>query len=158
MKSIKKIIIPAVLALFVIIQFFGVTPNVSVVPSENSIEKHYSVPSEVQQILTASCYDCHSNNTVYPWYSKVQPVKWWLASHINDGKRHLNFDEFNTYSNDKKLHKLDEITETVKAGEMPLKSYTLIHTGAKLSEKQKQQIIGWAKSVKESFNEKNPEQ
>lgn len=153
MKSrIKKISIPIILIIFIAIQFFDVNPNKTAETSENSIEKKYSVPQNVRQILKTSCYDCHSNNTVYPWYSKIQPVKWWLANHINDGKRHLNFDEFSTYPKDKKLHKLDEVAETVNADEMPLSSYTVIHTQAKLSAEQKSLIQSWVKSMKGQIN------
>lgn len=152
MKSIKKISIPIILIIFIAIQFFDVNPNKTAETSENSIEKKYSVPQNVRQILKTSCYDCHSNNTVYPWYSKIQPVKWWLANHINDGKRHLNFDEFGTYPKDKKLKKLDEVAETVNADEMPLSSYTVIHTNAKLSAEQKSIIQVWVKSMKGQVN------
>ncbi|SKB64166.1 Haem-binding domain-containing protein [Soonwooa buanensis] len=153
MKSrIKKISIAIILILFIAIQFFDVMPNYVAETSKNAIEKHYSVPQNVQQILKTSCYDCHSNNTVYPWYSKVQPVKWWLANHINDGKRHLNFDKFGTYPKDKKLQKLDEVAETVNADEMPLSSYTVIHTQAKLSAEQKSLIQSWVKSMKGQIN------
>ena len=152
MKSIKKISIPIILIIFIAIQFFDVNPNKTAETSENAIEKKYSVPQNVRQILKTSCYDCHSNNTVYPWYSKIQPVKWWLANHINDGKRHLNFDEFSTYPKDKKLHKLDEVAKTVNTGEMPLSSYTLIHTNAKLSAEQKSIIQVWVKSMKGQIN------
>lgn len=152
MKSIKKISTPIILIIFIAIQFFDVHPNKTAETSENAIEKKYSVPQNVRQILKTSCYDCHSNNTVYPWYSKVQPVKWWLANHINDGKRHLNFDEFGTYPKDKKLKKLDEVAETVNADEMPLSSYTVIHTNAKLSAEQKSIIQVWVKSMKGQIN------
>jgi hypothetical protein len=77
------------------IQFFDTDKNISAASSENAIEKHYQVPS-CTKFLKTSCYDCHSNNTAYPWYNNIQPVKWWLADHVNSGKRHLNFDEFNT--------------------------------------------------------------
>lgn len=153
MKIIKTII-PLLLILLMGIQFFGVTPNTSATEPESAIENHYSIPSNVQQILKASCYDCHSNNTVYPPYNKVQPIKWWLAEHIADGKKHLNFDEFNTYATDQKLRKLDEIVETVNAGEMPLTSYTLIHGNAKLSDEQKQQLRDWVIATKKEINHK----
>ena len=106
------------------------------------------MPENIQNILKTSCYDCHSNNTNYPWYNKIQPVNWWLADHINEGKEELNFDEFNAYSTKKKLHKLDEVIETIKDNEMPLKSYTLIHSNAKLSENDKQEIEAWVKKIK----------
>lgn len=110
------------------------------------------VPGHVQGLLKTSCYDCHSNNTAYPWYSNIQPVKWWLADHVNSGKRHLNFDEFNTYTKEKKLKKLDEVAETVKEGEMPLSSYTIIHHNAKLSSTDKSEIEKWVVQVKKEIN------
>jgi len=141
------------IALFlIVIQFFDTDKNIATVPSENAIEKHYVVPGHVQGLLKTSCYDCHSNNTAYPWYSNIQPVKWWLADHVNSGKRHLNFDEFNTYTKEKKLKKLDEVAETVKEGEMPLSSYTIIHHNAKLSSTDKSEIEKWVVQVKKEIN------
>lgn len=97
-KSIFNIknILTVLLLIFIGIQFIDVKKNISQNPSTNAIENHYIVPSKVHSLLKTSCYDCHSNNTIYPSYSKIQPVKWWLADHVNSGKRHLNFDEFNT--------------------------------------------------------------
>jgi hypothetical protein len=142
---LKKKIIIFVVAILVIIQFFKPSKNVSAAPQPNAIEQHYNVPQNVQSILHTACYDCHSNNTIYPWYNNVQPVEWWLASHINNGKRHLNFDEFYSYPLDKKRKKLSQIKETIEKDEMPLASYTLIHTDAKLSTDQKTQVLDWVK-------------
>ena len=137
--------------LIIVIQFFNTDKNRSVTPSANAIEKHYKVPPHVQNLLKKSCYDCHSNNTIYPWYNNIQPVKWWLADHINSGKRHLNFDEFNTYSKEKKLKKLDEISETVRSGEMPLTSYIVIHHDAKLSSADQLAIENWVTEVEKQI-------
>lgn len=140
-----------VVLLLIAIQFFDTDKNIAVVPSENAIEKHYQVPDHVQGILKTSCYDCHSNTTAYPWYNNIQPVKWWLANHVNSGKRHFNFDEFNSYSKEKKLKKLDEVAETVREGEMPLTSYTVVHQNAKLNDTQKSEIEQWVKEVKKQI-------
>jgi len=137
-----------IIVLLIIIQFFDTEKNIAASLSENTIEKHHAVPDHIQKLLKTSCYDCHSNMTVYPSYSNIQPVKWWLADHVNSGKRHLNFDEFNTYPKEKKLKKLDEIAETVRSGEMPLTSYTVIHHNAKLSSSDKSEIEQWVKEVK----------
>ncbi|MDH7460690.1 heme-binding domain-containing protein [Chitinophagaceae bacterium 26-R-25] len=147
----KKKIIIAVVTVLIVIQFFRPQKNVSSVPQKNAIEQHYNVPKNVRSVLQPACYDCHSNNTEYPWYNNVQPVEWWLASHINDGKRHLNFDEFNLYPLDKKKKKLSQIKETIEKGEMPLSSYTLIHTDARLSEEQKKIILSWVDSLQTSI-------
>lgn len=147
-KSILKKAAITAIVLLAVIQFFKTKENKSVQTSENAITQHYDVPENIQNILKISCYDCHSNNTNYPWYNKIQPVNWWFADHVNEGKRKLNFDEFNTYSTKKKLHKLDEVIETIRENEMPLKSYTLIHGDAKLSDSDKQEIETWAKKIK----------
>lgn len=146
-SNIKKIAV-AVVLLLIIIQFFGTKKNSTTIASKDAIEKHYTVSPKIQGLLKTSCYDCHSNNTEYPWYNNVQPVKWWLANHINDGKRHLNFDEFNNYTAEKKRHKLDEVVETINKDEMPLSSYTLIHSNAKLSDADKKEIEMWVTEVK----------
>ncbi len=147
-KSILKKAAITAIVLLAVIQFFKTKENKSVQTSENAITQHYDVPENIQNILKISCYDCHSNNTNYPWYNKIQPVNWWLADHVNEGKRKLNFDEFNAYSTKKKLHKLDEVIETIRDNEMPLKSYTFIHGDAKLSDSDKQEIETWAKKIK----------
>lgn len=140
---VKKIAIGLLIAL-VIIQFFRPARNISTEKSPNDITNKYAVPVSVQEILKTSCNDCHSNNTVYPWYANIQPVAWWLADHVNEGKRELNFSEFSTYSPKKAHHKLEEVIEMVKEGEMPLQSYTIIHQNAKLSEPQKLELANWA--------------
>jgi len=140
---IKKIAYVLLVAL-IIIQFFKPERNLSTTRSANDITNKYAVPASVQEILKTSCFDCHSNNTVYPWYANIQPVAWWLADHVNEGKRELNFSEFLTYSPKKAHHKLEEVNDMVKEGEMPLQSYTIIHQNAKLSEAQKLEIATWA--------------
>jgi hypothetical protein len=140
---VKKIAIGLLFAL-VIIQFFKPVRNISSEKSPNDITNKYTVPASVQEILKTSCNDCHSNNTIYPWYANIQPVAWWLADHVNEGKRELNFSEFGTYTPKKAHHKLEEVNEMVKESEMPLQSYTIIHQNAKLSETQKLEIATWA--------------
>src|SRR4051812_1459572 len=97
MKRFLKRILLLLSVVFVIIQFFHPAKNQSEVISINDITKVYPVPGEVQKILKTSCYDCHSNNSIYPWYAKIQPVSWWLNHHIDEGKHELNFSEFATY-------------------------------------------------------------
>jgi hypothetical protein len=144
---LKKKIIISLIAVLIIIQFFRPQKNISAQPQPNAIEQHYTVPENVRTVLHPACYDCHSNNTEYPWYNNIQPVAWWLASHIKDGKKHLNFDEFNSYPADKKKKKLSQIKETIEKGEMPLSSYTLIHVNARLSEEQKNVILNWVQTM-----------
>ncbi len=143
MSKIKKFLVILLVA-FIVIQFFRPTRNEGIAEGENSI----AAPANVKTILQTSCYDCHSNHTVYPWYTNVQPVGWWLANHVNEGKREINFSEFNTYKLKRKIRKMKEIREQLEEDEMPLSSYTLIHGYAKLSAEQKDLVLKWADSTK----------
>src|SRR5436190_7860548 len=97
MKLYRKIGI-LLLILVVVFQFIQPTKNISEGQSPNDISNTYTVSQEVHQLLEQKCYDCHSNNTRYPWYFNVQPIGWWLAAHVHEGKEKLNFSEFKTYS------------------------------------------------------------
>ncbi len=154
-KVLKKIII-ALLIIFILIQFFRPKKNLSASISANNISTKYPVPDSIQSILKVACYDCHSNNTRYPWYAEIQPVAWWLNNHIVNGKKGLNFSEFTSYRIKKQFHRLDDINELVKKNEMPLSSYTLIHTDAKLTEQEKIILATWTESLKDSIKAHYP--
>ena len=156
MKKIFKRILIALLIIFIAIQFIRPAKNRSEGISANDISTKYPVPDSVQAILKVACYDCHSNNTRYPWYAEIQPVAWWLNNHIKDGKSGLNFSEFTSYRIKKQFHRLDDINKLVKKNEMPLSSYTLIHTDAKLTEGQKLAIAAWATSIRDSIKAHYP--
>lgn len=115
----------------------------------------FDVPQNVQAILQIACYDCHSNNTRYPWYAKIQPAAWWMASHIKKGKAELNFSEFGNYSDRRQQSKLKSIAESVKDGNMPLPSYTWMHQKTKLSKEDKARIINWATMTRDSLSLNN---
>src|SRR6478672_2464625 len=127
MRNFFKKLLLVLLVLFILVQFYPKGTKNSASATPNDISTKYAVPENVHNILSVACYDCHSNNTRYPWYASIQPVRLWLDNHINDGKKDLNFSEFATYSLRKQYRKLEEVSELVKEGEMPLKSYTLIH-------------------------------
>ena len=124
--------------------------------TDHDISKSYAVPDDVKQILAKACNDCHTNNTEYPWYNNIEPVGIWLANHVNDGKRHMNFNEFGTYRIARQYKKLDECIEQVKEGEMPLESYTWIHKEAKLTDAEKQKLYDWCGSVRDSIKARYP--
>lgn len=147
---IRKILL-ALLILLVAIQLFRPEKNLSGSNNPNAIDVHYTIPKEIGEVLRTSCYDCHSNNTIYPWYSNIQPFSWWLQNHVNEGKEELNFDEFNSYDVKKKKHKLDEVIEMIREDEMPLGSYTLIHRRAKLSPQDKEKLISWASKLQKTI-------
>ncbi len=133
------------LLIFGLLQFIPIQEkNISSVEAKNSIEKLFSIPDSVLTILKSACYDCHSNNTRYPWYSNIQPVALFLNKHIVEGKKELNFDEFGNYTERRQQSKLKAVASQVKDGDMPLTSYKLLHSGAKLRAYEKEQIINWA--------------
>lgn len=136
-----------VLSVLIAIQFVRPALNQSAGPGPNDIAAKHPVPADVAALLRRACYDCHSNNTRYPWYAAVQPVGWWLASHVNDGKRHLNFSEFSTYSPKRAGDKLDEIIDEVEQKHMPLKSYTWAHPEARLTPEEIKLIVTWAEDL-----------
>lgn len=153
---IKKILI-AVVAILVLIQFIRPEKNVS---NDNTydISKKYDIPADVSNLLKVSCNDCHSNNTIYPWYANVQPVAWWINDHIEDGKGHLNFSEFTKMPIAIQNHKLEETIEMVEDHEMPLASYTNfgLHSEANLSDEDRKKIIDWAKNQMAYLSEAYP--
>ncbi len=134
----------------VIIQFFRPVKNEQRIMPDTDIAKLYHMPVTVSGLLRNSCYDCHSNNTHYPWYAQIQPAAWYMARHIKKGKKELNFNEFGNYSNRKQQSKLRAISNSLKDGTMPLISYLWIHKDATLTEQQKKVIIQWATATKDS--------
>lgn len=139
----------AVLVLLIVIQFIPVSLNQSEdqLPSDFIALQGEAIPAEISSMLKTSCYDCHSNNTSYPWYNKIAPVSWYLKKHVNNGKKHLNFSTWGDYDAGKKAHKIEEIVEWVSDGEMPLSTYTLMHGDAKLSDTDRTQLVDYFKSL-----------
>jgi hypothetical protein len=119
------------------------------------MQKIYTVPDSVVNVLQISCYDCHSNNTHYPWYSFIQPAAWLMASHIKNGKAMLNFSEFGAYSNRKQQSKLQAIINSINDNTMPLNSYIILHKNAKLSAENKRILVDWITKTKDSLSLNN---
>lgn len=138
----KKIII-VVIALFVIIQFFTIDKTNPAIDEQKDFINITKPPTEVASMIKNACYDCHSNETKYPWYSNVAPVSWVLKNHITEGRRHVNFSLWADYENKKQSKKLDHIIEMINEGEMPMKPYALMHSEADLSDAQKKELVDW---------------
>lgn len=138
MKSLTSRIVLVLIVLFILIQFFPV--NRTNPPVETEIE----VSADVHAILDRSCYDCHSNNTRWPWYAYVAPVSWLVAKDVNHGREHVNFSTWNAYDTEEKSHLLDEVYEVIDEGEMPMAIYLPLHPEAKLSDEDKQLLMNWA--------------
>lgn len=143
-KTILKRGSLGLLGAFVIAQFFQVGKTNP--PVESDFIQAMNPPQEVAQMLRDACYDCHSNETVYPWYTYIVPVGQWIKGHINEGREHLNFSTWNSYSAEDKSEILHESAEEIEKGKMPLGSYTWTHSKARLSDAQKQTLVGWFES------------
>jgi len=149
--KIVKIIAGILLVALVVIQFIPVDYNQSDTVPQTDFMLVNKVPEAIQKKIQVSCYDCHSNNTQYPWYNRVQPVAWFLEDHIKEGKAELNFNEWDSLSSRRKASKLRSIIKQIESGEMPLDSYTLIHRDAKFSNEETEEIINWVTQLKDSL-------
>lgn len=119
----------------------GIDPKLTLESSEN-------VPPEVASILKRSCNDCHSNSTVWPWYSNVAPISWSVAAHVNEGREELNFSVWNTYSVKRKAKKLEEMCEEVEERHMPHPQYLWIHREAVMTEADVKTLCDWTADVR----------
>ncbi len=136
------------LIVFLGIQFVPTTRNESGEVLATDFVRAFEPPESIGNMLKVSCYNCHSNNTAYPWYNEVQPISWFLEGHIKEAKKELNFSEFGNYSTRKKKSKLKSIISQIKDGKMPLSSYTFIHKDARLSDSDKLELEKWLSELK----------
>ncbi len=138
-------------AILILIQFVPASLPETTFNNPDDLLKTTEVPTDVSNMLKASCYDCHSNETVYPWYSYVAPVSFLVSRDTREGRKKLNFSEWNKLSKVKKAKFLDEISDEVNEGEMPMKIYTVIHRGTSLSDKDKETLLTWTDGYAESL-------
>jgi hypothetical protein len=151
-KKFSKKLIILIVVILLVFQFVQPIKNISPGLSDDDISKVYVIPNELHQTLIKKCYDCHSNNTNYPWYFNVQPIGWWLAAHVNEGKEHLDFSSFRKYGKKKADHTLEELAEVVEEHSMPLKAYVLFNPETELTEDDEQAINSWLKSLGNTDN------
>ncbi len=132
--------------LFLGAQFFQ--PDRTNPPFEESltISTHLSVSPEIDSVLRRACYDCHSNETRWPWYSYVAPSSWLVARDVEQARRHLNFSEWGKYRKTKAMSTLESICDEVTARTMPLSQYALIHPGAQLTQEEIDLLCKWSES------------
>ena len=154
MRYIKYVGIILIIG-FISIQFIREPRIKEEIPPEKEIFAVLDASEEIQSLIENACYDCHSYNTDFPWYSQVAPVSWWIQGHINHGSSHLNFSTWGDYTREKALHKLEECFEEVAKEQMPLKSYTWMHADARLTEAQRARLVSWFKKSKIELDIKN---
>ena len=150
----KTRILIGVAFIFLAMQAFRPSRNLSATAlfaEKGDVTVLFPTAPAIRQILRDSCYDCHSNHTTSPWYADVQPVGWWLANHVDSGRRKLNFAEFGAYPRTQQMKKLEATSDKVRDQKMPLASYTLIHRAAKLSDAQIAVLRRWAESIRQDL-------
>ena len=147
MKTVK-IILLILLVAFVGIQFIPTERNQTNIVPVTDFMLVNNVPNNIKNKLQVSCYDCHSNNTKYPWYNKIQPVAWFLEEHIKEGKAELNFSQWNELSQRRKESKLRSIVKQIEQNKMPLNSYTILHKDSYLTSEDKKLIIDYLNEMK----------
>lgn len=149
----KNRLLILLVALLVIIQFFQPDRSVPAYDPSRDFITIMQPPAEVQEMLRVACYDCHSYQTEWPWYTYVQPVGWWIGHHVEEGREHLNFSEWGNYSLEDQAHALEEAAEEVEEGNMPLKPYTIMHADAHLSEAQRAVLVEWLEQAQPTVSE-----
>ena len=155
MRFIKKTLkIAAIVFVVVFLGMQAVRPARSNPPVDESqtIFARTQMTPQVAAIFDRSCRDCHSNKTVWPWYTQVAPISWWLANHVNEGRQNLNLSEWAKLNSDRQDRKLRQICDEVQDGGMPLSSYTPMHPQAKLSDQDKKILCDWTDAERQRLN------
>ena len=147
MKFKRKHILPILGVVLILIQIIRIDKTNPPVDSSLDFVATMNPPEGVKKNLIAACYDCHSNETKYPWYTNIAPVSWWIKGHINGGKQHLNYSVWGEYTKGKQEHKVEESIEVLENQRMPLSSYTWLHPDAKLSDSDRNEMIEYFKKM-----------
>lgn len=150
----KKLLL-ALVAFLVVIQFFKIDKTNPAIDKKSDFLVMKNTPENVATLIKNACYDCHSNESVYPWYTNVQPIAWFVKNHIDEGREELNFSTFGTYDAVKQARKLKKAAREVLENEMPLSSYTIIHQNAKLTEEQTKTLEAYFTTMKDITMMKN---
>ncbi|MDO5615048.1 MAG: heme-binding domain-containing protein [Cruoricaptor ignavus] len=150
----KKVLVLLVFV-FIMLQFFQIDKTNPPVNKGVDFLSVKNPPENIATNIRNACYDCHSNETKYPWYSTVQPVAWLLKNHIDEGRRELNFSTFATYEPKRQARKLEESAEMIENGKMPMDSYLITHADARLSDAQKAELVNYFKEMSRETSSAN---
>lgn len=156
MKKVLKTFSWLLLIALVVIQFFRPEKNLQKGISTTHFSTKYHLPDDVNVILDKACYDCHSNNSRYPWYFNIQPIGMWMDDHIKEGKQGLNFSEYTNKRLRYQYHKMEELIEVIDEDAMPIDSYTWTHKDAILTSEEKSKLKNWAQSIMDTLEAQYP--
>ena len=143
------------LVVLIVIQFIRPVPIKSGQALPTDISNTYNIPENVNALLKNACYDCHSNNSAYPWYANIQPIAWLIAHDIKEAKEKYNFSEFGLLSRRKQISRLQEMENSIKDETMPLLLFKWMHKSARLTNEDKKLLIEWVEKTKDSLENTN---
>lgn len=146
MKKALKIVLIIMAVAFIAIQFYRPSRTNPPVVAAETLESQMQIPQNVHEILRRSCYDCHSNETSWIWYSNIAPLSWGIVDHVNSGRDEMNFSKWAAFSPEKKSRKLEEICQEIESREMPHYQYLWLHWDANMSEQEIKTVCEWSKN------------
>ncbi|KIC62365.1 heme-binding domain-containing protein [Chryseobacterium taiwanense] len=146
MVTVKKVLFWLLIG-FVLIQFIPVDKTNAAVKSSVNFVDVKKTPAKISNLIKSACYDCHSNETVYPKYAYFAPISWSIKSHVNEGREHLNFSVWESYNKDLKKSMLDKSIQTIQTKAMPLPGYTVYHKEANLSEAERALLVKYFEEI-----------
>jgi cytochrome c551/c552 len=152
LRKLLKWTVIVLVVLFLGIQLMRPARSNPAVDESQTIEARTQMTPEVKAIFERSCNDCHSNKTVWPWYTNVAPISWWIAGHINDARQNMNLSEWGKLDRDHQDRKLRQICDEVTDSGMPLPSYLPMHPKAKLSDQDKKTLCDWTAAERERLS------
>ncbi len=140
-------IILAVVVLLVLIQLYPVDKSIPKYDTSQGFLQVYDPPEDVKQILQNACFDCHSYQTQWPWYSRIAPVSWIIKHHVSEGRDYFNFDTWGQLTPKKQRHITEEMYDEIEEREMPLTGYVWMHKEADLSASERARLLNWLKTL-----------
>lgn len=145
-KFTKRNLLIVFLTIFALIQLKSIDKSQFKINPESDFLILENAPKEVTELLKTSCYDCHSNQTHYPWYSNLAPVSWWLKGHIDHGREKLNFSEWDSYTPDQGDTLKVKSADMIEKKWMPILTYKIIHKDSRLNEVQREVLVDWLRN------------
>ncbi|NUM80582.1 heme-binding domain-containing protein [bacterium] len=152
MKKVFKWMGISLLLILTVIQFIRPEKTNPPIDQAKTFQAQMQVPENIASVLTKACYDCHSHQTNWPWYSHVAPVSWLLVQDVKEGRKHLNFSAWGDYKESRKVEKLSQIAGEVTDGKMPMPIYLLMHPEAKLTDQEKKDLVNWCEGEADKIN------
>ena len=143
MRRILRFVLIGLGVLFVAIQFLPVERT------NPPVTGLVDAPEDVLTTLRRSCWDCHSNETEWPWYAYVAPMSLRVSQHVWMGREHVNFTEWDGYDAEERDEAYEDIAKVIDRGRMPLRDYLLVHRNAKLTTSDRKRLVSWAESARE---------